>query len=96
MIEVSVEVGSDSARFRVVVRAESIRQALAIAGDNYYPAGEVRLVHPIDPEAFFVEDLAAAPGPIESERRRSWRGKWRVIGPDVYRHGRTVEMDRLT
>ena len=74
MIEVSVEVGSDSPRFRVVVRAESIRQALAIAEDNY-PAGDVRLVHPIDPEAFFVEDLVTATEPIESETPKILAGQ---------------------
>ncbi len=57
MIKVSVEVGTDNARFGVTVRAESIRQALAIVERNY-PAVDVGLVHPIDPEAFFVEDLA--------------------------------------
>jgi hypothetical protein len=66
VIKVSVEVGSDGARFCVAVRAESIRQALAIAEDDY-PAADIRLVHPIDPEAFFVEDLVTATGAIDYE-----------------------------
>ena len=74
MIKVSVEVGSDSARFCVSVRAESIRQALAIAEDDY-PAGDACLVHPIDPETFFVEDLVAGTGPIESETPKILAGQ---------------------
>ena len=74
MIKVSVEVGSETARFRVTVRAESIRQALAIAEDNH-PAGDVALVHPIDPETFFVEDLVTGAGPIGSETPKILAGQ---------------------
>ena len=74
VIEVCVEVGSETARFRVIVRAESIRQALAIAEDDY-PAGDACLVHPIDPETFFVEDLVAGAGPIESETPKILAGQ---------------------
>ncbi len=66
MIKVSVEVGSDSARLTVTVRAESIRQALEIVEDRY-PGDDVRLVHPIDLEAFFVKDPAVAAGTTEPE-----------------------------
>jgi hypothetical protein len=58
MIEVSIEVGSGAICFETAVRAESIRQALSIAGDRY-PGSELRVMFPIKPETFFVEELAA-------------------------------------
>lgn len=59
MIEVSIKVGSGAAHFSVAVRAESIRQALGIAR-AWYPGSEVRVLFPIDPEAFFAKNPAAA------------------------------------
>jgi hypothetical protein len=58
MVEVSVEVRSGTARFRVSVQAQSIRKALGLVGGRY-PHGEVRLVFPIEPEGFFVREPAA-------------------------------------
>ena len=48
MVRVSVEVRSGSARFRVSVRAQSIRQAASIVS-SWYPDGEVKVKFPIDP-----------------------------------------------
>lgn len=53
MVQVSLEVRSGTARFRVGVRAQSIRKALSVVGGRY-PHGEVRVVFPIEPEGFFV------------------------------------------
>jgi len=54
MVKVAVEVRNGTARFRVAVRAESIRRALSVVGKRY-PHSEVRVRFPIDPEGFFVE-----------------------------------------
>jgi hypothetical protein len=58
MVKVSVEVRSDTARFRVGVQARSIRRALSIVGGRY-PQGEVRVVFPIEPEGFFIQEPSA-------------------------------------
>lgn len=58
MIQVLVEVRTGASRFRVSVRALSIRRAVSIAGTKY-PGGEVRLVLPVEPETFFVEDASS-------------------------------------
>ena len=56
MIRISVEVGSgETARFREPVRAESIEQAVDIVSGRY-PNSEVRVLFPINPEMFFVEE----------------------------------------
>ena len=52
MIRVVIEVGSGSACFNVAVRAESIQRALSLAMARY-AGGDVRVVFPIEPEAFF-------------------------------------------
>jgi hypothetical protein len=59
VIRVSVEIGGGAARFRASVRAESIERAVGIASTRY-PGSEVRLLFPIDPEAFFSEDPVLA------------------------------------
>jgi hypothetical protein len=51
--------GSGAARFEAVVRDESIRRGDAKAR---YPGAGARVVHPIDPEAFFVRDPAGGTG----------------------------------
>jgi hypothetical protein len=67
VVKVFVEVCSEAARFKVSVRAESIRRALSLVGKRY-PKGEVEVKVPIDPEGFFVEDFAASRGePIRFE-----------------------------
>jgi hypothetical protein len=55
MVRISVQVRSGSARFRVMVQAESIERALEIAR-RHNPAAECQVSFPIDPESFFVQD----------------------------------------
>jgi hypothetical protein len=68
VIRVTVDVVSDAARSMVTVQAESIRRAVEIAKEHS-PSCNVRVAFPIDPEAFFVENPAAATvGLIEEEQ----------------------------
>ncbi len=67
MIRISVEVSGGAARYRVAVQAESIRRALEIAA-ALHPGGDLRFTLPIDPEAFFVGNPAAAAGSVEREK----------------------------
>ena len=53
MISVTVEIRKSALTYRVRVTARSIERALKIAGDGK-PGRRIRLVFPIDPEAFFV------------------------------------------
>ncbi len=55
MIRISVEVSSSAACMRVMVQAESIERALAIAR-RHNPGKECRVIFPLDPEMFFVRD----------------------------------------
>ena len=55
MIRIIVEVRSGAARFQVSVQAESIEGALEMAR-RYNSGKESKVVFPIDPEGFFVED----------------------------------------
>lgn len=65
MIRVNIQVGSGTLGPAVTtVQAESIRQALSIAG-SLFPAGEPKVVFPIEPEAFFAG--RGAPGPVEAQ-----------------------------
>jgi hypothetical protein len=57
MVRISVHVSSGSARFKVMVQAESIERALEIAR-RHNPASECQVSFPIDPESFFVGDSA--------------------------------------
>lgn len=76
MIEVLVEVGTVTARFGVMVRAESIRGAVDIVKADY-PGADARVVHPIDPEAFFVRDAATPTVPVEPEMPKRAAGQAR-------------------
>jgi hypothetical protein len=58
MVRVTVEVREGALTNRVRVTAPSIERALEIVGEGK-PGRRVRLLFPIDPEAFFV---AAASG----------------------------------
>jgi hypothetical protein len=53
MIRVTVEIHEGALAYRVQITAPSIEHALEIAGAGK-PGRRVRLVFPIDPEAFFV------------------------------------------
>jgi hypothetical protein len=66
IVNVSVELRSGTARFRVGVQASSIKKALSVVGGRY-PHGELRAVFPMDPEGFLVSEPSA---PI------------RVVGPE--------------
>ena len=59
MIRVSVEIREGALTYRVRVTAPSIERALEIMGRGK-PRRRVRLLFPIDPDAFFV--TAAASG----------------------------------
>jgi hypothetical protein len=58
MVKVSVEVGSSTTRFRVMVQAESIERALEIAR-SHNPDKECKMTFPLDPEAYFIEEPVA-------------------------------------
>ena len=61
MIRISVQVSSGTARFRVVVRAESIERAVEYVA-RQYPGKACEVAFPIDPESFFVEDTVVPVG----------------------------------
>ena len=73
MVRVSIEVDTGVARFRLTVRAESIARALGLA-EALHPSADARVVFPIEPEGFFVEDPAATPGPVGLEVLESLAG----------------------
>ncbi len=64
MVRVLIEVRSGTARFRVGVQALSLQRAISLV-KGFYSANDVKVVFPIDPEGFFVEDALAAEGLIE-------------------------------
>ena len=55
MIRVWIEIRGIAAGFRLEVRAQSIEQAVRLAGVRY-PGREVRVLFPIDPQNFFCGD----------------------------------------
>src|SRR5215210_6719805 len=57
MVRISVEVRNGTARFRVGVQGQSIREALGVVGGRY-PRGVVEVAFPIEPETFFVREQA--------------------------------------
>jgi hypothetical protein len=61
MIRVSMQVREGAARSRATVQAESIREAVSITRGRY-PGRDVRVIFPIDPEEFFIEDAAEGNG----------------------------------
>ena len=56
MIRVTVEIREGALTYRTRVTAPSIERALKIAGRGK-PSRRVRLVFPIEPEAFFVTEV---------------------------------------
>jgi hypothetical protein len=66
MVRVSVEVKNGAARFRVGVQASSIQSALNLV-KGFYSSSDVKVLFPIDPEGFFVEDPVALEGLIQSD-----------------------------
>jgi hypothetical protein len=61
VVRVSIEVRSGAARFRVGIRASNIRRAVSLV-KGLYAASDVRVIFPIDPEGFFIEDPFAEEG----------------------------------
>lgn len=55
LIQVVIEFRSGTARFRVSVRAHSIRRAISLVRSSY-PGAEASLVLPVDLESFFLGD----------------------------------------
>jgi hypothetical protein len=55
MIRVAVEVSEVDLTRRVQITAPSIERALKVAGEGK-PGRRMRLLFPIDPEAFFVSE----------------------------------------
>ena len=68
MVRITVEVGSGAIRYRVAVQAESIRRALEIM-EGMNPGKEIKVMFPIDPESFFVDEPGAVAGQIEQEKQ---------------------------
>jgi hypothetical protein len=66
MLNVSVEVQSGAARFRVAVQAESIQRALSLVGGRF-PRMTCRVRFPMEAKGFFVEDPDASAGIVESD-----------------------------
>jgi hypothetical protein len=64
VVRVSIEVRSGAARFRVGIRASNIRRAVSLA-EGLYAASDVRVIFPIDPEGFFIEDAFPKEGLVE-------------------------------
>jgi hypothetical protein len=50
------------------VQAESIRRALEIM-EGMNPGKEIKVMFPIDPESFFVDEPGAVAGQIEQEKQ---------------------------
>ena len=64
MIRVSVEVRNGATHFRVGIQASSINRAINLV-KAFYSSCDVRVIFPIDPGGFFVEDALGAEGLIE-------------------------------
>lgn len=72
LIQVVVEVRSGAARFRVSVRARSIRRAIGLVRGGY-PGAEASLVLPVEPESFFLGDDS------ETEEQETFRIRERLL-----------------
>jgi hypothetical protein len=68
MVKVSIEVRSGVARFRVAVSAQSIERAVSLVAGRY-PAHNVKVNFPIEPEDFFVDDRVPGAGMVEMAQR---------------------------
>jgi hypothetical protein len=66
VIRLTVEICSESNRFRAAVLAESIELALRLVKARY-PGGEARVVFPIEPDAFFVGETIPTAEAVRSE-----------------------------
>jgi hypothetical protein len=74
VIRVFVEVHEEAAPLRMIVRAESISQAVRTI-EEVYPGRTVQVVFPIDPEEFFIGGSEKhGAGPDESRQLRPLHG----------------------
>ena len=64
MVRISIQVSSGSARFKVMVQAESIERALEIA-ERHNPGKECQVTFPLDPESYFCDGPVARVEPVE-------------------------------
>ena len=79
MIRVSMEVREESALSTATVQAESIREAVNITR-RHYPGRDVRVIFPIDPETFFIDDPAEGNGWARLSGERSSIDKGKLSG----------------
>jgi hypothetical protein len=70
MVRVSIEVRSGAARFRVGVQASSIQRAVSLV-KGLHSASDVRVIFPIDAEAFFGEEPSARADPTAREQPKT-------------------------
>jgi hypothetical protein len=68
MVKVSIEVHSGAARFRIGVRARSIREALSMV-EGRHPRRTCRVKFPIEPDGFFVEGPTARAEIVEQPKK---------------------------
>jgi len=64
---------------RATVQAESIREAVNITRRRY-PGRDVRVIFPIDPETFFIDDPAEGNGWARLSGERSSKDKGKLSG----------------
>jgi hypothetical protein len=67
VVRVSVEVRNKATHFRIGVQASSINRAISLV-KAFYSACDVRVIFPIDPEGFFIEDALGAERLIERSK----------------------------
>jgi hypothetical protein len=79
MIRVSMEVREETALSRATVQAESISEAVNITRRRY-PGRDVRVIFPIDPETFFIDDPADGNGWARLSGQRSSINKGKLSG----------------
>jgi hypothetical protein len=66
VIRITVEVSQGAARFGVEVQAESIKRALEIV-ESQNPGYAAKVVFPIEPEEFYVEDTIVTAESLDRE-----------------------------
>lgn len=64
MIRIRVEVDNYDGHRRVLVQAESIQAAVDVV-EECYPGSAARVIFPISPEVFFVDEIGAGMGITE-------------------------------
>jgi hypothetical protein len=85
MIKVSMEVREGATLSRATVEAESISEAVNITRRGY-PGRDVRVMFPIDPETFFIDDPADGNGWARSSGERSSIDKGKLSGRASIHH----------